>query len=250
MRRVSLVGWLWRWHRRGGLLVALFVLFMTVSGIALNHAPDLGLNRHFLGWRWLRDFYGEQAVERIGFAVGARWFTRGASGVLFLDRQRVAPCEGTLVGAAASGDMFVAACAEELLLLTAEGELIESLGRSSGLPAPLRGLATAHGAVLLAAPAGWMVLDTDAMSLESFGGSAAGIAPFAPGTPPATLRRTLERSDGWLSWERLLLDLHSGRLFGRAGIYVVDAAGLLFAMLALSGVSMWLFHHRRRGRRE
>jgi uncharacterized iron-regulated membrane protein len=39
--------------------------------------------------------------------------------------------------------------------------------------------------------------------------------------------------------ERVLLDLHSGRILGRAGVYLVDAAAILFLLLAISGVWLW-----------
>jgi uncharacterized iron-regulated membrane protein len=42
-----------------------------------------------------------------------------------------------------------------------------------------------------------------------------------------------------LSLERVLLDLHSGRILGEAGVWLVDAAALLFLLLAGSGVWLW-----------
>ena len=42
-RRPRLVGLLWRWHRRLGLLAALFVLLVASSGIVLNHTAGFGL---------------------------------------------------------------------------------------------------------------------------------------------------------------------------------------------------------------
>ncbi len=62
-----------------------------------------------------------------------------------------------------------------------------------------------------------------------------------PGVLPTGLEQDLlylYRGKG-LSLERLLLDLHSGRLLGNAGVYIVDVAALLFIFLALSGSWMW-----------
>jgi hypothetical protein len=68
-----------------------------------------------------------------------------------------------------------------------------------------------------------------------------------PDTLPADIRAQIPAPERWLSWERLLLDLHSGRLFGQAGVWIVDAVGVLLITLASSGTLMWWFH-RRRGR--
>jgi uncharacterized iron-regulated membrane protein len=42
-----------------------------------------------------------------------------------------------------------------------------------------------------------------------------------------------------LSAERVMLDLHSGRILGRAGVYLVDAAAIVFLLLAVSGTWLW-----------
>ena len=47
-RRPRLVGLLWHWHRRLGVIAAFFVLVLSVSGIVLNHSSELGLDRSFV----------------------------------------------------------------------------------------------------------------------------------------------------------------------------------------------------------
>ena len=47
-----------------------------------------------------------------------------------------------------------------------------------------------------------------------------------------------------MSLERLLLDLHSGRFFGSAGVLVYDVLALAIGFLAISGLILWI-----RGRR-
>ena len=36
-----------------------------------------------------------------------------------------------------------------------------------------------------------------------------------------------------------MLDLHSGRILGSWGVYLVDAAAILFMLLAITGVWLW-----------
>ena len=42
-----------------------------------------------------------------------------------------------------------------------------------------------------------------------------------------------------ISWERLLLDIHSGRVLGSLGVVLVDLMALLFMLMAASGVWIW-----------
>jgi hypothetical protein len=51
-----------------------------------------------------------------------------------------------------------------------------------------------------------------------------------------------------LKLERVILDLHSGRIFGQYGIYIMDAAAIALLWLSLSGV--WVWSSRRRKMRQ
>jgi len=66
------------------------------------------------------------------------------------------------------------------------------------------------------------------------------------GELPAAIRRQIPSAPEWLTWERVLLDLHSGRLAGPAGVGLVGALGAVRCVLGLSGFAMWWLHWRRR----
>lgn len=247
-RRPRLVNLLWRWHRRLGLLAALFALVLAGSGIVLNHTAELGLDRAFVDSPWLRQAYGDRSTDLRAFELGGHWLSRAANGRVYFDAVEVAPCRGDLVGALSTGPLLLAGCAEELLLITGSGELVESVTASTGLPVPLTGIGLVDEAVALQAGESWWLADLDRMT---FGVRAAGgklIGQLTPGHLPEPIRAALPAQEQWLSWERVLLDLHSGRLAGRAGVLLVDTVAVLLCTLALSGIAMWWLH-RRGGRR-
>ncbi len=246
-RRPRLVGLLWRWHRRLGVLAAFFVLVLSVTGIVLNHTAELGLDRRFVDWPWLSHAYGDDSDNLPAYQLGQRWLTRAADGRVYFDAQDVAPCSGKLVGAAAVGELVYVGCAEELLLLSARGELVESVNASTGLPVPLQAIGLIENQAVLQVGGTWWLADLDLMDF-SHRAPAAGalIRQLVPDRLPDAMRAKIPAPDQWLSWERLLLDLHSGRVFGRVGVLWVDAVGALLVSLAASGITMWWLHRRRR----
>ena len=248
-RRPRLVGLLWHWHRRLGVLAAFFVVVLSATGIVLNHSSEWGLDRSFVDWPWLSQAYGDQSTDLPAFQLGERWISRAANGSVYLDDVEVASCSGMLVGALQSDDLLYAACAEELLLITGSGELLESVSASTGLPVPLQAVGLIDSRVALQVGGIWWLADLDQMDFSHrapAGGAV--IRQLVPDRLPETIRTKIPVPDQWLSWERLLLDLHSGRVFGRIGVFWVDAVGVLLGSLAMSGTAMWWLHRRRKQR--
>jgi hypothetical protein len=250
-RRPRLVGLLWRWHRRMGVLAVLFVLLLVSTGIVLNHSATLGLDRSFVNWPWLSQAYGDDSGDLPAFQLGQHWVFRASNGRVYLNEREVATCRGELIGALHANELLLAGCAEELLLMTDSGELVESVSASTGLPVPLQAIGLINSQVGLQVGGTWWLADLEQMNFASrapAGGTV--IQQLVPDQLPDAVRKLIPAPDQWLSWERLLLDLHSGRVFGRVGVLVVDAVGVLLGSLALSGTAMWWLHRRRKQRHQ
>lgn len=247
-RRPRVVGFLWRWHRRLGLFAALLALMLAVTGISLNHSSQLALDKQFVRSGWLYRLYGEKPDTLLAYSVAQHWLFRNPEGKVYVDTVELAACRGELVGGEFSGGLIYVACEEELLLATESGELVESVTAALGLPGRILGIGQVEGALVMQMQGGWRLADLDTLTFDSPLPQGAIIQQRAPGTLPEALSASIPVRDNWLSWERVLLDLHSGRLGGPAGVILVDIAGIIFCLLGFSGVIMWWLH-RRGGRR-
>ncbi len=231
-----------RWHRRVGVGIALLVILLVVTGIPLNHTSGWQLDRRAVRAPWLLAHYGIQVADPIGYPVGERWIIR-AGRHLFLDGVEVGRCASDLVGAVATDQMLVAVCAEELVLLTDDGELIERVGSTYGIPLPMTGVTLAENKLWLQSKARWYQLDLDSLSWTAAGaGSSGSLRAAGPSTIPPALRGAVSEAmlGESLTVERVLLDLHSGRLFGAAGVWLMDMAGVMLLIIAVSGCYVWL----------
>ena len=124
-----------RWFRRGhrwvGLSLVVFVLFLSVSGIALNHSGDLHLGGRHVSWSWLLDAYGlEVPAPSASFSDSGHRATL-LGGHLFLDGRDTGQRDSTLVGIASLGPLVLIGAAHTAYLFTAEGEFVEAIDLGS-----------------------------------------------------------------------------------------------------------------------
>ena len=231
---------LYLWHRYIGLAAALFVILLTVTGLVLNHTEDLSLDSRHVSSDLLLDWYGITAPDDLyGYRVGATHITAIGSH-LYWNTTRLPQASAPLVGAVEFAGLVVIAIEGELLLFTPEGELVERLAGAAGVPAGMQALGlTPAGVLAIHAAHGYY--RTDERFLEWQETESLKADWSRPTEPSPALRAALQHS--WrgtgLTLERMLLDLHSGRILGSRGIYLVDAAAVLFLLLAISGVWLW-----------
>ena len=234
-RRIrSLHAWL-------GVSAALFACILGISGIALNHTERLGLDDRFVDSVWLLEWYGIEApLPSASFAVGAHRLTLMADS-LFLDAIEVTQGVDQLLGAVRSGSQFVVLLSGELLFIDSDGEVVDRLDTSLGLPAGADGLASDGEDFLVLRDAARFRYEPDSLAFTEAPPGDRTISVAASTAVPADIAAKLKSSfrGHGLSLERLLLDFHSGRLFARTGVWMMDLAAVFLVLLAGTGIFLW-----------
>ena len=235
-----------RLHRTFGAGTAIFVIFMVLSGLFINHSNGLGLDQRHVSQPFVLDWYGLGEPESIrSFALGNDWLSFAGS-QLYLNGSSVSTISNG-VGAVSSHNILIAAGNDELLLLNRDGRLIERLpwGPPGAGPIESIGLLT-DGFVMVKSLNQLWLADADLLNWQRTEGTGASPQWALSESAPRVILQAITinyRGDG-LSLERLLLDFHSGRIFGSVGILVYDLLALATGFLAISGLVFWL-----RGRR-
>ena len=238
-----------RLHRSFGAGAAIFVVFMVLTGLVINHSNDLGLDRQKVSASFLLNWYGLGRPESIdSFRVGNEWLSFAGSQLYLNDKPLITISDG--VGATANGELLIAAGSDEVLLLDLEGSLIERIPWAPINNAPIESLGLHTGATVAVKSAGQVwVADADFLKWRLLEETTPGPNWSLPESAPDDLQQEITQSyrgEG-LNLERLLLDLHSGRFFGSVGVLVYDVLALALGFLSISGLVLW-FRSRRNGK--
>lgn len=219
-------------------------MILLFSGILLNHSEDLGLDSIPVSYELLELVYGVQPDEKmLGYSAGGHFIRRQGNSLL-VDSTSFAECRQPLNGAVAQGAFIIALCSNSLFLVTLEGQLVERLGESHGLPQPLLQIGTDSDAdsVLLRGENGIWKLNLTSLASSNMTGSIDRVIWSEATAYPLDLLKeiTADLIVDDINLERLILDIHSGRILGTFGVFLADCVALLMAGLALSGFLMWL----------
>lgn len=234
---------LYVWHRYIGLAAALFIVLLALTGLLLNHTDDLELDSSYFSNPALLDWYGIHAPTGITLYRTAALTVAGMAGRLYINQQLQPGISGKLVGAVDYGDTVVVALTDQLLLYTPQGEMIEQLDNAAGVPTGIEaiGAGTDHRLVVHT-EGGDYLANTEFLAWKSTVMPVAWSTAVEPTDPERAALDAAWRGTG-LPVERVLLDLHSGRILGKGGVYLMDGAAMLFLLLAASGI--WLWSRRR-----
>jgi hypothetical protein len=227
-----------RWHRWAGIAAALFVVVLATTGIAVQHAPVLGLDERAVGNAAAARLLGIEAGDLRAYRAGERWVI-GSGEAVFLGRKRLASV-GPPRGAVTDSLGLAIAAGDDVLLVGSEGRLLERLRVGGALPGRVQRIGRGpDGKTVIATPSGRFSPQRDWLAFSAYSGPVTTWSE--PETPPPGLAsgvraRILGRA---VTWERLLLSLHSGRIAGTAGVVVMDAAAIGLLLLAGTGLYLW-----------
>ena len=234
------------WHRRLGLAAMAVLILLVVSGLLLNHGDRLGLDRIYVRSPWLLDWYGIHAPsEPRGAALGAHWVSE-VGGRIYFDGQELSGARGRLSGAIVLGYTIVVAAEDNIWLLTPAGAVIEQLGTLQGVPGGLHALGVdRNGWLVVEAAQGFYTADSELLKWRRVIPQAVSWARLTE-VPPALHAELVRQYRGrGLSVERVLADVHGGRVLGEIGMWLVDLTAIACLGLALSGLWLWARHGRK-----
>jgi len=236
------------WHRYVGISAAVFLLTLAISGLFLNHTVTLKMDRSFISSEWLLDWYEVEAPQRtINYATKDHSVTL-IEDKLYLDKKSINGHFESLAGAIELQGMVIIAIDTQLLLFTADGELIERISDINGRRVLLGAIGTLDKRIVIQTD-DFLITDIDFSTWQT--ASKKDILHIAWSYPTRlsnNLRLYLAHDyrSNILTLERIMLDLHSGRIFGDKGVYLMDAAAIMLILLALSGSFIWIQQLRKR----
>ncbi len=250
----SVRGWR-RAHRWIGLSLALALLVIAVTGVLLNHAAELELQHHRLAGPIAALYIEAPRHPPRAAALGNGHWIVWIDGHLYGNGGEMQGRLDSFLGAVETAEGLAVAGSHALLLFDRDARLVERLGPES-LPGPIERLGRDRQKRILVIskgrvrrPDGGFFDWQDLGPAQRRDGAEQVWSRTSEEMPRQVRERALAaRSGGGVSLSRLLLDLHTGRIFGHLGRWAGDLAALGLVLLALSGVVTWA--KTRRARRE
>ena len=235
------------WHRRIGLLALLLVIILAITGIMLNHTEKFELDESYVNNGLLLDWYGiNPEQEPISFRVknaDASHIITALDRQLLFDDTVITDLDQAMHGAIGAEMFIVVALDNEILLISYDGEFIERVSTGISFSNIQRlGLKYKRPVIQTSEPLYYIadehILDWDVISDEGIEWAEA----YRLSEQEYEQLLVAYRGNG-LKLERVILDLHSGRIFGEYGIYLMDAAAIALLWLSFSG--LWVWNSRR-----
>ena len=228
------------WHARTGVFAALLLLLNAATGIALNHTNGLNLEHRQIRTPWLMHWYGFRNSAHVSI-----WQTNSnkisvVDQQLLINRQIVSAHYPQIVGVGEQAGLLYVATEQTLDVYLPNGRLVEHLD-SIHLPAlPIMHLGVIEQELVMKTAQGNYIADENLQWHPS-------TAPFeqwsnSRSATEQEINDAASIAGAHLSLERIILDLHSGRILGKYGPLLMDVAAIALILLSISG--LWAYKNR------
>ncbi|MGJ8639926.1 MAG: PepSY domain-containing protein [Opitutaceae bacterium] len=235
------------WHRWLGFASALFLVVLSITGLLLNHTERLGLDNVMIRNGYILSQYGMASGNEItANRIHDSDTIAHLDGQLFFNHQPLTAASQP-VGIIEGEHFSVIATETELIYLTSEGELVEKLDHSQLPYARLTAVGkTVDDKPVLVTDIGQVSPDENWIEFDIYQAS-------YTVEPLIEIELEIEQAElildkfqgGGISLYRVMLDLHSGRLFGWGGRTLMDLTAVAILILVSSGIGGYFRKSRR-----
>ena len=231
-------------HRSIGIGCFIFSLIFVITGLTIQHTSGFGLDRRYISSSLASFLYNTTIQETMNYQSDNRWFSHAAT-FFYIDGLPVPYIELNNLQGVVETEAYIWVVGDnKLWLLSKQGEIIEELSIVNGLPTIAKKIGRdREGSVILGGLAGNWVVDENLRDWQVYHGDRITWAtPVNSLEVPMHLKEAVlaHANNHLINWQRVLLDFHSGRLFGNVGIIIADIAALLLLFLSATGVFLWI----------
>ena len=229
------------------------MVLLALTGLAMNHEEDLAFLKGTVRWEALLDWYGlAPDGELVYFSAGSHSGASLERGI-YLDGRYLVATESPLVGVIRFQRFLAIATRDRLLLVDPSPSISDDRARildqmdSASLPGSITRVGRSRALELVVdTESGSYKADQDLLSWAPT--EAATIDWSAASPPPKELRLAILREfrgEG-LPRTRVIADLHSGRIFGDYGPWLMDGSAVILLLLVATGIAGSGLGRRRR----
>lgn len=240
------------WHRKLGIIAAFFIIFLSITGVALNHTTTLSLAHKPISNLWLLDHYGITPPNDIRFYLDSS--LQVTNNLVWLDDKLLLESSDDIVSAGVMSakvakdttiDVFVIASQTHLYIYNNQGEMLDQLGEETGIPEGIEALSITKDAVTVKTSSGYYQSDSDFLFWQAISPLIEPLWITAQSVSPQKEQQaSLAYRSQFLTLERIIVDAHSGRILGLVGVLFMDAVAILLILLSLSGIYIWVRYAR------
>ncbi len=250
-RRGGMAPVLRKWHQRAGLFACVFMIWLGASGFALNQSADWGLDAIRLDASWLMNMYGlHPEPPKTGYYADQNWLAQTSERTILngMPLQEMIPSPlGMAAGGTSATPLLFIASSDRVVVVTPQGARVDEL-RDYTLPvSAIRRIGSL--------PSGEVAIQdldiyvtTDGLDWRELPLG----TPVSWSSPerlqPQMQNQVLPFARPTMALEQVLIDAHSGRLFGGAGPLVINTVGIAAIFLGISGI--WIYWSTARRRRQ
>jgi len=233
------------WHRKLGIFSALFIIFLSISGIALNHTTLFSLSEQSITSPLLLNHYGIKQPSDIRFYQQKQWLV--TEPFVWLGDKLVYESDEPIISISKFQTYHLLATTKQLVIFTDKGELVDKLDSSSDLPVPIQAMSVSKNHILLKTSQGYYQGDIDFFDWKKINTL---VEPkwisSEAGTESESIAASIKYQSQFLNWERVILDAHSGRIFGDFGVILMDLVAFMLILLSVSGMYMWVKYSKKK----
>jgi hypothetical protein len=226
-------------HKVIGMIATFFVIMLSLTGILLMHTQDLELEDAYIENRSLLAIYDiEPENDPVTYFSNGSYFTQ-IDNHLYMNDVELDLISNNLIGVVNLEDFFIVGLQTSLILVTAQGELVETLEQTHGVPEGITSIGIHNDNIVI--NANGVLLSSDLELVKWQSQSPVELNWSEKANLPNHMLDTVMRlylGEG-LPLERVIQDIHSGRIFGTVGVVIVDLAVILFLALSITGWLAW-----------